>query len=111
MKKRLGAIALSVTMFMVSLPPRANAQAAAVVIPAGAAIVIIGGLAWYYWVTQSGEHYSPAPMPATSGGYTENPDDEGEWGVFRARDAEHCNYLAAGRPHRWLGNGKCEIKG
>jgi hypothetical protein len=114
MKRRFGAIALSVVVLIVSLPPRANAQAVigVPVVETFIGIVIIGGIAYELYRTSQGQELTrPVTMPATSGGYFENPDDEGEWGVYPAKDKEQCHYKAAGRPYEWLGNGKCKIKG
>jgi hypothetical protein len=73
----LGRIALITALAVTQLTPqRANAQAAAVVVPVGAAIVILGGIAYYTWLNSQG-HEQLVP---TSSAILEDPEeDQSEW--------------------------------
>jgi hypothetical protein len=104
--RRIGAVALVTAIALQLLPPKVNAQAAAAIVPVGAAIVILGGISYYVWTNSQGVEQRVPVYPVL-----EDPEDEAQWGVFDARDERHCQRLAGGRDYRWLGNGKCRIKG
>ena len=104
--KKFNAIVLLSVLFISQMPvQRAKAQAAAVAIPVGAAVVILGGIAYYVWYNSQGEEQTVPVAPML-----EDPEDEAQWGVFRARDETHCKRLAGGRDSYWE-DGKCYIKG
>jgi hypothetical protein len=100
------AAAIAVSLVF-SQMPRANAQAV-IGLPVAETvigIVIIGGIAYELYRNSQGEELTrPAPV-------MENPDEEGEWGIFDAKDFNACRWKAAGRPFEWLGNRQCKIKG
>lgn len=107
--QRITAISLvGILGFSTSQPVRSQAQ---LLVPAACATgvgcvlvgtVVVAGIAYYVWQhRQTGKKYYMA---------IDEPDELDQWGVYRARDENHCRYLAAGRPYRWS-RGKCYIKG
>jgi len=99
-KLRLVAIALAALLILTSASPtRANAIVVGDLILVGT--VVTAGVLYYVWQNQKTHKKI----------YTiEDPEDLKQWGVYRARDKDHCRYLAAGRDWDWR-NGKCYIKG
>jgi len=67
--KRLITFALASTIAIQLTPYRANAQAA-VAVPVGAVIVVLGGIAYYVWTNSQGAEQR---MPV-SGDYLEDPE-------------------------------------
>lgn len=101
-------VALSLCLMVSSIPQKARAQAA-LVVPVGAAIVIIGGIAYYTWINSQGREEL---VPTSSYPMLEDPEDEAQWGVFDARDDRHCQRMAGGRDWWWDADRKeCHIKG
>jgi hypothetical protein len=104
----LRTLVLIATLIISQVPTqRVRSQAAAVAIPVGAAIVVIGGLAYYVWLNTEGIEIK---MPVEGGSYLEDAEESDQWGEFRARDERHCQRLAGGRSWYWNGS-KCFIKG
>lgn len=102
------AVAISVSLAF-SQMPRAKAQAVIGVPIAETVIgvVVIGGILYEIYLNNQGhEATRPASYPVL-----EDPDEEGEWGIFDAKDFNACRWKAAGRPFEWLGNRQCKIKG
>jgi hypothetical protein len=97
-------LALSTVLVVQLIPLRVQAQAQAVVVPVGAAIVVILGISYYVWQAQGVERRVPVVDAIL-----EDPEDEGEWGEFKAGDYRKCQRLAAGRDWYWE-DGKCFIK-
>jgi hypothetical protein len=56
-------------------PQRVNAQAAAVIVPIGAVVVILGGIAYYTWTNTLGEEMR---VPVSSYPVLEDPEEEME---------------------------------
>jgi hypothetical protein len=104
-------IVLIVTLLLSQAPTqRVKAQAAAVVVPVGAAIVTIAGIAYYVWLNTEGIEIR---MPVESGGYLEDAEDSDQWGEYPAiRTYQGCRWQAAGREWEWDNTRKvCRIKG
>jgi hypothetical protein len=104
--RRIGAIALAAAI-AIQLTPRANAQAAAA-IPVGAAIVVLGGIAYYVWMNSQGIEQR---VPVYS--RLEDPEDEAQWGEYPdVKSYEGCRWAAAGRDWNWdRKTSTCYIKG
>lgn len=101
-------VVLIATLILSQVPTqRVKAQAAAVAIPVGAAIVMIGGISYAVWLNSQGVEIK---VPVGLETYFEDPEDSDQWGEFTARDERHCQRLAGGRSWYWNGS-KCFIKG
>jgi Flp pilus assembly protein CpaB len=86
--RRIGAVAL-VAVFTIQLTPhRANAQAALVVVPVGAAIVVLGGIAYYTWINRQGQE----ELVPTSSAILEDPEEE----IERMGQAQQVETVTAG---------------
>ncbi len=96
---------------LITLKPTEARSNPAIIAPAACAtgvgciavgIVFIGTVGYLVWQSQStGKMYYDV---------IEEPEDHELWGIYRARDEQHCRWLAAGRPYEWR-RGKCYIKG
>jgi hypothetical protein len=109
--RRIGAIALAAAIAIQLIPPQANAQGV-LVIPEAAAIVIIGGIAYYVWTNSEGLREQVA-VPSSSMPMLEDPEDEAQWGTYPdVKSFEGCRWAAAGRDWNWdRKTSTCYIKG
>jgi hypothetical protein len=87
--RRIGAVALVTTIALQLVSPKVNAQAALVVVPVGAAIVILGGISYYTWRNSVGEEMR---VPVSSYPVLEDSEEEME----RMGQAQQVEAVTAG---------------
>lgn len=110
------AVAVAIASSLIPKPVKANPA----VLPAAlcstgvgcvfVGVAIIGGVAVYIWRRNDGKRIHASKNGAILR-IIDNPDEDGEPGVYSARNSKHCAKIAGGRRYEWLGNGKCKIWG